>query len=145
MNKIKRFKYILASVLLIIVVLTAVYLNQKRTEMYVIFDSDFSNCTNVKDSYKKMFFVVCDGDKTILFLKKDDIPSKTKNIGFLNKLNIISTEELFEKFYSEPFESDKNNPKKVNMFLIIKNETSKQIEIIPVRIMQDISGGYIIN
>jgi hypothetical protein len=114
-----------------------IYFSQKKTDVYIIYDDNFSNCTKVKDFYEKMFFVVCDGDKTILFSKLENMQSKTQNNSVLKRLNILSKKELFDQFddsinFANKNYFKKNEEKKINFYIIIKDDSKGLIEIIPV-------------
>ncbi|SNR61000.1 hypothetical protein SAMN06265371_106232 [Lutibacter agarilyticus] len=136
-NKKIKYKYIIGSIILIFGLISIIYYSQKKTDVYIIYDDNFSNCTNVKEFYKKMFFVVCDGDKTILFSKLENIPSNTQNSSVLKRLNILSKKELFDQFEDSIKFANKNylkinEPKKINFYIIIKDDSNSLIEIIPV-------------
>jgi len=136
-NKKTKHKYIIGSIILIFGLFSIIFYSQQKTDVYIIYDDNFSNCTNIKDFYKKMFFVVCDGDKTILFSKLENIPSKIQNSSVLKGLNVISKQELFDQFedsikFANKNYLRKNEPKKINFYIIIKDDSNSLIEIIPV-------------
>lgn len=136
-NKILKYKYILSSVILTIGLISIIYLSQKRTDIYIVYNENFSNCSNIKDYYKKMYFVICDGNKTILFSKFEENLSEYKSIDALSKLNLITKKELFEQFddsikFANKNYSTRNEQKNVNFYIILKNDLKNSIEIIPV-------------
>ena len=92
---INRYKYLIGVFLILFSIAISLYINLREENVYLLYEDDLSNCYDIKEYEKRMYYVFCDGKKSIFFEK--DETQKTKSIKALRSVNLISKKDLFIK------------------------------------------------
>jgi len=143
-NNLKKYKYLISLLLLIFSFLITIYFNQKKQNIYILYETNFSECLNINNYYKKEYFIICDKNRTILFKRRKDKQPKIKKNSALKEFKIISYEKLFKEFSDSIIFGSQNNflfknHKNYRIYIIIKDTLKNQINIIPVKQVQILS------
>lgn len=133
----KKYKYLIASLLLIII--TSIFLlnNYKKKKIYILYEKKDSICYQTIDKYyKNKYYILCDKEKIIFFDKKNE-PIKIKRIQDLKKFKTVSKKFIFQKLpnslhYKKLNDSDYNESKEFEYYIIEKDNLKQQIKIVPV-------------
>ncbi|MCG1035646.1 hypothetical protein [Polaribacter sargassicola] len=146
----KRYKYIIGSILLIFMVIL-IFIPRPAEKIYVLFDKIECNQEIVKNNSERGSFQICQGSKFINFIKNKNKGSKFVDFDEIEKLDITSYKKLLKRFNNDKFNQQKNSfdllnrNKKIDFNLIIKNDSTKKIEIIPVKQIRIICSLKLIN
>ncbi len=122
----RKPKYIIGG-LLVLSLFSVVYYNYTKKEpLYLLYD-DYSNCHNVKDYEKEMYFGMCYEYEVIFFkIKTENKAYKIKNT---DKIKFTSKQDFFTIDYRKF--------KDYNIILIIKHDNG--YDVIPVKPFEIIS------
>lgn len=140
-TKLKKYRYLIGSFLIIFGFVFGFYLNQKKESIYILYEPNFSECSNIDKYSKKEYFIICEGKRTILFKKIKNEPIKWKNLKYLKKVKITSKEQLLKVlsdsilFGSESIiqhNEYRDFIKKHNFYIILKDPSKKKLQIIHV-------------
>jgi hypothetical protein len=135
----KKYKYLIASTVIIIVMILIILPNRAE-RIYILYNENIANCTSslVNPKLEKESYLICNESEFIHLIKNENEMSKTMDIKEINNLNIISNEELLRRFNNdmtprESFDLDLlKREKKIDLNLIFKDSISNKIEIVPV-------------
>ncbi|WP_417784765.1 hypothetical protein [Tenacibaculum sp.] len=121
---IKKYKYTIANILIIISLAIFLWQNSKTKSVYLLYTDDISECKNISQ-YEKSRYPLCNskGDLFVFNKKKDQ---NTRLIKSLDKIKLLSKEDFFN-----------SNLKNTNIFLVVKR--AKEYEVIPVKMFQIVS------
>ncbi|MCL7763203.1 hypothetical protein MPF19_07235 [Polaribacter sp. Z014] len=135
----KKYKYLIASVLLIILMIL-IFIPRNPERIYFIYDKDLNACNqkiiwhgSIKDSY-----LICNHSKFIYFKKNQEKKSIITNLSKIDNYKILSKDELLKRFHNGINYRVKNDfdlldrYKKFDFRLIIRDTILNKIEIIPV-------------
>ena len=125
-NYLKRYKYIVGSLLILFFCSLVLYNYYKKKDIYILYDN-FKDCHNVEKYHKAMYYGMCYKNNEIFFEKNRN--KKEYEIKDINRFKLISKDEFFKINF--------NRFKDINLFLIVKKDS--EFVIIPVKPIKIIS------
>uniref|UniRef100_A0AB33L3W3 Uncharacterized protein n=1 Tax=Tenacibaculum sp. Pbs-1 TaxID=3238748 RepID=A0AB33L3W3_9FLAO len=121
---IKKYKYTIANILIIISLTVFLWQNSKTKSVYLLYTDNIAECKNISQ-YDKSRHPLCNS-KGDLFVFEKIKDKDIRVIENLNKIKFLSKEEFFN-----------SNLKNTSIFLVIKR--GNEYEVIPVKMFQILS------
>jgi hypothetical protein len=120
---IKKYKYLIGIFIIIFISVIAIWQYYKKENIYLLYNSEVSDCKYVAEHRKKKHSLCYNG--MYLFEKIDKKPIVL--IDNLNRIKLTSKKTFFTYF----------NHRNINIFLVIKK--GKKYEVLPVKAFQILS------
>lgn len=121
---IKKYKYTIANILIIISLAIFLWQNSKTKSVYLLYTDDISECKNISQ-YDKSRHPLCNSKGDLFVFEKIE-DKDIRVIENLNKIKFLSKEDFFN-----------SNLKNTSIFLVIKK--GNEYEVIPVKMFQILS------
>lgn len=139
----KKYKYLIASAFLIILMIL-IYIPRQAEKIYVVFDKNDHKCdfNIIRQNWVKESYLICDDLKFINFIKKTEKKSKIMDLSKIDKFKIHSKKELLKISNNDMIIRTKNDfdlldrDKEFDFNLIVIDSILNKIEIIPVKKIQ---------